>query len=212
MALINRAANVYGGGVQAKHVYRGDTHVWPPPIEVPVGAVFAYPTTTPPASWLLCDGGDCSKYPELVAVLGSSKTPDYRDKFVFGDTTPGKTGGVDEITEAQTPLHSHNGAIGGNGSDRPSHRHQVDSNYNQTHKHITQFKAVTYKDGNQFVANRWVVSTAAPEVIQTAGGHTHDSGAGDTGAHGHDIGVAGDQDTSWLPPHYTLVYIIKAAS
>ena len=59
---------------------------------VPIGTVIAWPVNTLPIGvdvWLECNGQSCSAYPELVAVLGKSTVPDYRNKFLEGHTTAG---------------------------------------------------------------------------------------------------------------------------
>ena len=60
---------------------------------VPVGTVIAWPVNTLPATsgekWLECNGQSCSAYPALVAVLGKSTVPDYRNRFLEGHATAG---------------------------------------------------------------------------------------------------------------------------
>ena len=52
----------------------------------PVGAIFAYYGEFAPQGYLLCDGNefDVNKYPELFNLLGSNRTPDLRNKTIFG--------------------------------------------------------------------------------------------------------------------------------
>ena len=59
---------------------------------VPIGTVIAWPVNSLPqksGTWLECNGQSCSAYPELVAVLGSSRVPDYRGVFLraYGSRT-----------------------------------------------------------------------------------------------------------------------------
>ena len=60
---------------------------------VPVGTVIAWPVNTLPVTsgekWLECNGQSCSAYPALVAVLGKSTVPDYRNRFLEGHATAG---------------------------------------------------------------------------------------------------------------------------
>ena len=69
---------------------------------VPVGTIITWASSTNPSEgvWLECNGQSCSKYPQLVAVLGSNKVPDYRGRFLEGNTTPGtkKEAGLPNIT------------------------------------------------------------------------------------------------------------------
>ena len=69
---------------------------------VPIGTIIAWASSTNPedGTWLECNGQSCSKYPQLVAILGSNKVPDYRGRFLEGNTTPGikKEAGLPDIT------------------------------------------------------------------------------------------------------------------
>lgn len=66
---------------------------------VPIGTVIAWPVNSLPqksGTWLECNGQSCSAYPELVAVLGSSRVPDYRGVFLraYGSRTSSHCGTV----------------------------------------------------------------------------------------------------------------------
>ena len=69
---------------------------------VPIGTIITWASSNDPedGTWLECNGQSCSKYPQLVAVLGSNKVPDYRGRFLEGNTTPGtkKEAGLPDIT------------------------------------------------------------------------------------------------------------------
>ena len=69
---------------------------------VPIGTVIAWPSTKNPSDgiWLDCNGQNCASYPELVAVLGKNTVPDYRNRFLESDMTPGtlKEAGLPNIT------------------------------------------------------------------------------------------------------------------
>lgn len=70
---------------------------------VPIGTIIAWPVNTLPVGidvWLECNGQSCSAYPELVAVLGKSTVPDYRNKFLEGHATAGTSiaAGVPNVT------------------------------------------------------------------------------------------------------------------
>ena len=54
---------------------------------VPIGTVIAWPANSLPqesGTWLECNGQSCAAFPKLVAVLGKSTVPDYREKFLEG--------------------------------------------------------------------------------------------------------------------------------
>ena len=69
---------------------------------VPIGTVIAWVSNSNPADgvWLDCNGQSCTNYPALVAVLGKSTVPDYRGRFLEGDTVAGtvKEAGLPNIT------------------------------------------------------------------------------------------------------------------
>ena len=69
---------------------------------VPIGTIITWASSNDPedGTWLECNGQSCSKYPQLVTVLGSNKVPDYRGRFLEGNTTPGtkKEAGLPNIT------------------------------------------------------------------------------------------------------------------
>jgi len=86
-----------------------------------IGAVLPYVTDTPPAGCLPCDGSPHQRvdYPRLYAALPAAlivdadtfRTPDLRDRFIYGAGTlaPLAVGGAAEIalTVDQLPAHSH---------------------------------------------------------------------------------------------------------
>ncbi|MBQ3541189.1 MAG: tail fiber protein [Phascolarctobacterium sp.] len=75
------------------NVLKTDAEVQASGSGVPVGTVIAWAANTlPPNSgdvWLECNGQSCSAYPALVAVLGKSTVPDYRNRFLEGHATAG---------------------------------------------------------------------------------------------------------------------------
>lgn len=131
------------------------TPTWPqlvvPPQPIsnpPVGAVVDWPTATPPAMWLICDGSShpTATYPDLFGVIGYSfggsglnfNLPDLRDRFTLG-TGPVhaalSTGGAATVTltaAEQGPPHYHTLSVnsGGAGTDgNPAdHTHGVNIN------------------------------------------------------------------------------------
>ncbi|MEZ4966500.1 MAG: tail fiber protein [Saprospiraceae bacterium] len=87
----------------------------------PVGVIQMWPTATPPAGWLICDGSsfNAATYPALNAVLGGNTLPNFKGRFPLGANFPvvpggfphalGSTGGEEEhtLTVAEMPSHSH---------------------------------------------------------------------------------------------------------
>lgn len=59
---------------------------------IPIGTVIAFAGNGSPSNdgtWLECNGRSCAAYPKLVSVLGKSTLPDYRNRFLEGNTTSG---------------------------------------------------------------------------------------------------------------------------
>lgn len=85
--------------------------------DVPIGAIIPYHGTVAPDGYLLCDGEeyDTTVYNQLFALLGTSTTPDLRNKFIAGagqDTgnyALGFEDGDDEVTLTvdEMPRHQH---------------------------------------------------------------------------------------------------------
>ena len=59
---------------------------------VPVGTIIAWASAKNPmdGTWLDCNGQSCAGYAELVSILGKSTVPDYRNRFLEGNSTPNK--------------------------------------------------------------------------------------------------------------------------
>ena len=53
---------------------------------VPVGIIMTWPTATPPAGWIKCNGAafSATAYPELAKVYTNLKVPDLRGEFIRG--------------------------------------------------------------------------------------------------------------------------------
>lgn len=53
---------------------------------VPVGVIMTWPTATPPAGWIKCNGAafSATAYPELAKVYTNLKVPDLRGEFIRG--------------------------------------------------------------------------------------------------------------------------------
>lgn len=58
---------------------------------VPIGTVIAWASSKNPSdgTWLECNGQSCAGYSELVAVLGKNTVPDYRGRFLEGNSVAG---------------------------------------------------------------------------------------------------------------------------
>lgn len=128
------------GWIAVDHNEDGTHHVAPQGLEVPVGAILAWGTTTAPAQWLLCDGAAYSRtdYGGLFNVIGTTygapsgstfNVPDLRQRFPLGKaasgtgSTLGATGGAIDhthtlsggTTSANGGFSTSTGASGGHG-------------------------------------------------------------------------------------------------
>lgn len=76
---------------------------------LPAGIMQMYASTTAPAGWLLCDGTSYASttYPRLYAVIGTAygnpgggnfNVPNMTNRFPYGGTSLGTTGGTSTIT------------------------------------------------------------------------------------------------------------------
>ncbi|WP_459177387.1 phage tail-collar fiber domain-containing protein [Ewingella americana] len=73
----------YADDVMAKHLAAANPHGQ---YDLPVGIPLPWPTATPPAGWLKCNGAafDKAKYPKLAAVYPLGLLPDLRGEFIRG--------------------------------------------------------------------------------------------------------------------------------
>jgi len=128
---------------------------------VPTGCVKMYAGSTPPSSWLICDGGAVSRttYADLFAVIGTTygqgngsttfNVPDMRGNVVVGHNgstyNRGSTGGspTHEITTAEMPIHSHTGTSDVGGAH--SHTGTIGSTGSHQHTGSTDYTDVSHK-------------------------------------------------------------------
>lgn len=77
---------------------------------MPIGAPIPWPTSSPPAGWIPCDGNpfNVTAYPKLALIYPSGRTPDLRGEFIRGwDETRGVDAGRQLLsTQAATKLPS----------------------------------------------------------------------------------------------------------
>jgi len=73
----------YADDLMAKHMAAANPHAQ---YDLPVGIPLPWPTATPPAGWLKCNGAafDKAKYPKLAAVYPMGLLPDLRGEFIRG--------------------------------------------------------------------------------------------------------------------------------
>lgn len=153
-------------------------------IATPPGMINAWPGTTAPPGWLLCDGTEyhSDTYPKMHAALGRSgtgnyKTPDLKGRFLvqYGDFGAGnsvmanlshKTAKPASFVATVDLKHNHtwsysNNANGKNNTDNPGdHKHKYGSNSN--------FAAPSAGSAG---AKAWIAGNHANTT--DAGGHIH---------------------------------------
>jgi microcystin-dependent protein len=158
---------------------------------MPLGAIIMWGGSSAPSGWHLCDGTAHSSS-ALQAIIGSTNTPDLRDRFVVGSGSTyanGNTGGAASVTltTAQMPAHSHGGTVVGAGA----------------HEHV-------YNDADQRGDQYGLVSSAYYQGTVDAGGKTAHNTYNGPGNHAHTInsdGSGGSHENR--PPYYALTFIIK---
>jgi microcystin-dependent protein len=120
------------------------TPTWPqlviPPQPIanpPIGAILDWPTATPPAMWLICDGTALATatYPDLFRLIGYSfggsganfALPDLRGRVTVAvgpGFAAGQVGGASTVALDATQIGAHNHYVNGTTvGDSPAHSH-----------------------------------------------------------------------------------------
>jgi microcystin-dependent protein len=162
---------------------------------VPVGSLLMWPTSTPPAGFLVCNGAvvPVASYPLLDAVLGSVggniTLPDFTDRF---PAAPGTDNGALNVlggesrhalsaAESGVPAHTHpDGTLA-----VASHGHNIGGGTAKVPTNTVGFTRVNVQHGsgsfnNNFVAyagagtdgNDTAVDSVAPDVVNATGPNT----------------------------------------
>lgn len=85
---------------------------------IPVGVPLPWPTATPPAGWLKCNGAafDKAKYPQLATVYPSGVLPDLRGEFIRGwDDSKGVDAGRTILSNQGDAIRNITGSVSGAG-------------------------------------------------------------------------------------------------
>ena len=175
----------------------------------PVGAIATWPTSTPPAGWLLCDGSqfDENVFPELFALLGKNTTPNLSDQFIRGARNAQDVGVESPWSTAfKAAMKAHAGGRhdhGGNTSDAGEHQHRIEGKELRT-SNVNNI-------GNQVNGANWAYEIAPGNryqgITNRAGDHHH--AIATEADHEHTL-EGGDSETA--PKHVRLYYIICASS
>jgi len=163
---------------------------------VPVGSMMMWPTSAPPARWLLCQGQqvDAGTYPALAAVLGSAQgkitLPNLSGRVALGSsgTRPlGSLGGSDTValSPAQMPLHSH-------GVNDSGHAHYSGVQSSGSPGPLAEGWAsglvARVHDGGWWIYHNTDVQGTGVSIQSAGGGQAHEN----------------------LPPYMAVNYIIRA--
>lgn len=165
--------------------------------ELPVGHVIFGYYSTAPAGYLKCDGTAFSMltYPDLAALLGSTNTPDFRDRVPVGasGTKPvGALNGSDTVTIGSANL--------------PNHTHTMAHDHNMDHGHQSTSSATAGGSTLAFLRSANTSTTTGGGMVANFSGSTGASSAANTGNGGF-ANTAMDVK----PKSLALNYFIKAA-
>ena len=206
---------------------------------MPVGAIIAYGSSSPPTGWLVCNGQSTSGYSALAAVVGAT-VPDLRNRFIKGagsESAHNTTGGTKTVP---LPAHTHTGTTGsaGNHGHTPtmyaagSHSHSGGTgwaNHNLNHNHslnaglplwtVQKWLGGSYESFTAW----WYVLSATADTSTNYNSLDHWHGIGEDGSHSHSLDIAANGShthgfttdstgvsASMEPTFYALTYIIKA--
>jgi microcystin-dependent protein len=185
---------------------------------VPTGCMMMWPTATPPAGWILCDGGSTASYPALAAVVGAN-VPDMRDKFAQGvgplnalNATGGQAGMPGHTHDIGDHYHnatsspgfpnSSTGALNANNDAGAVHVHPIDIG------NTTGSSTSSLQKTNGTIAN---TGATGPYNPTNSGGHTHAISGRTASSQMQNTGSTGSGNTSNenRPPFLTVNFIIK---
>jgi hypothetical protein len=161
----------------------------------PVGEIIMYPSMTPPAGYLLCDGSsvDQNTYPQLHALVGNN-LPDLRNQFVRGASSSSDCQGKTKHDDTtRRPRHS---SFTGAANPGGQHNHALGVGFNggwvDAGAHTPGALASQEKN--------WV--TGSPEAWRS-------NIVSVENAHTHSVTITGGGDSETSPVHVRLAYIIR---
>jgi hypothetical protein len=169
----------------ATTIYDGTKWVNISGIPSPVGEIIMYPSMTPPAGYLLCDGSAVNQntYPKLHAIVGNN-LPDLRNQFVRGASSSSDCQGKTKHDDTtRRPRHS---SFTGGTNEHPGHTHT--GYYKDPSQSGGQHRGLGAGTG---WFGFWTRSTDS------------------AGRHNHSVTITGGGDSETAPHHVRLAYMIR---
>lgn len=170
----------------------------------PIGSIVAWcgKESTIPPEYLACNGQsiDQNVYPELVRILGSTRVPDLRGRFILGAEAINNAQSKNPNLDYKSP-----GFLGGqrsfqlNASNLPAHSHRFKNYY---------YCEAYNKDGRSG-------NGAGHDTLQNKGIGSNDTDYDNRYAYyvmcdTNTAGYSSPSSVTHVPPYYSLIFIIKA--
>ncbi|HBR3141568.1 TPA: tail fiber protein, partial [Klebsiella pneumoniae] len=168
-------------------------------MSVPYGIPLPWPTSTPPAGYLICNGASFSAvtYPNLAAVYTSGVLPDLRGQTIKGLPASGRS--LLSLEADGNKSHTHNASA--SATDLGT---KTTSN-NGDHTHSWGSGMQKQGGSDQEVGNN---SGDGFGTTSTAGAHTHDVVLG---SHSHTVTVDASGNSETTVKNMAFHYIVRAA-
>ncbi|MEC5336986.1 phage tail protein [Klebsiella oxytoca] len=168
-------------------------------MSVPYGIPLPWPTSTPPAGYLICNGAsfNAATYPNLAAVYTSGVLPDLRGQTIKGLPASGRS--LLSLEADGNKSHTHNASA--SATDLGT---KTTSN-NGDHTHTWGSGMQKQGGSDQEVGNN---SGDGFGTTSTAGAHTHDVVLG---SHSHTITVDISGNPETTVKNMAFHYIVRAA-
>ncbi|WP_411167312.1 phage tail protein [Klebsiella michiganensis] len=168
-------------------------------MSVPYGIPLPWPTSTPPAGYLICNGASFSAvtYPNLAAVYTSGVLPDLRGQTIKGLPASGRS--LLSLEADGNKSHTHNASAAATDLGTKT------TSNNGDHTHSWGSGMQKQGGSDQEVGNN---SGDGFGTTSTAGAHTHDVVLG---SHSHTITVDASGNSETTVKNMAFHYIVRAA-
>jgi hypothetical protein len=155
----------------------------------PIGEIIAYPSVTPPAGFLLCDGStlDANQYPVLAGLCGA-RLPNLQHHFIRGARNQNEITGFNRRDDT---------------TRMPRNPFTAAAQHAGGHHHGVEVK--TWSGDFAWQGGDEIVLTPGTGVTNP---HHVWYNTGTDGDHTHNITISGG-DAETLPPHIYMAYMIR---